>query len=562
MDIEIMAFLNCTNLTNATLPNQLDSIGDYAFCFCSKLPSIAFPNTLRSIGSYAFRSCTSLVNVTFPDSLTTLGDQAFVFCNRLETVTLPRALISIGISPFEACSSLSAITVSSFNTAYTSLDGVLFDTGQRTLIQYPAGKAGSYALPATVTSVGPAAFMSCSGLTGLTLSTNLSSIGDQAFMSCAGLTSVTIPKLVTSIGIQAFAECTSLLSIAVDPLNPAYSSMSGVLFDKNQVTLIQCPAGKTGSYTPPGSITSIGDYAFDLCSNLTAIAIPASVTNIGNSSFYFCTSLTNLVVPNSVQSIGPAAFSHCLNLANITLPESLTSLKTATFMFCPSLSGLSIPATVTNIGSAVFSGCTSLSAINVNPSNQYYSSDSGVLLNKAQDTVLTCPAAKSGVYAIPTTVTNIGLNAFAVCWRLTRVTIPSGVTTIANSAFAMSTNITGIYFEGNAPTLGSSAFLFDTTTTVYILPGTSGWGATFGGLPVSPWKPEVLNDAAFGVKANQFGFDIFWARGGSIVVESRRNFSSSSWTTLQTSTLTNGSLYFSDPNWINFPASFYRIRSP
>jgi hypothetical protein len=87
----------------------------------------------------------------------------------------------------------------------------------------------------------------------------VTSIGVSAFQGCTSLTSVTIPNNVTSIGGGAFYGCTGLSSIQVDTLNPSYSSVNGILFDKNQTTLVQYPDGLIGSYTIPNSVTSIGD---------------------------------------------------------------------------------------------------------------------------------------------------------------------------------------------------------------------------------------------------------------------------------------------------------------
>ena len=88
---------------------------------------------------------------------------------------------------------------------------------------------------------------------------------------------------MSSIGDGAFLACSSLAAIEVDALNPAYSSADGLLFNKSVTTLIQCPAGKVGSYVIPGSVTSIGELAFAHCASLTGVTIPDSVTSIGRA---------------------------------------------------------------------------------------------------------------------------------------------------------------------------------------------------------------------------------------------------------------------------------------
>src|SRR5262249_35114705 len=101
--------------------------------------------------------------------------------------------------------------------------------------------------------------------------------------------------------------------------------------------------------------------------------------------------------------------------------------------------------------------------------------------------------------------------------------------------------------------------------TVYYLPGTMGWGTTFGGLPTALWSlpyPVVLeNGPYFGVQTNGFGFVISWATNLSVVVEASTNLANPAWIPVGTNSLSNGSSYFSDPNWTKYPSRFYRLRA-
>ena len=133
-----------------------------------------------------------------------------------------------------------------------------------------------------ITKIGEYAFFRCYSLTNITIPGSVTSIGDYAFAICSSLTSITIPNSVTSIGKDAFQDCSKLTSINVSDNNRNYSSIDGVLFNKDKTEIIQYPEEKESkSYKIPNSVTSIGDWEFYICSSLTNITIPESVTSIG-----------------------------------------------------------------------------------------------------------------------------------------------------------------------------------------------------------------------------------------------------------------------------------------
>jgi hypothetical protein len=348
------------------------------------------------------------------------------------------------------------------------------------------------------------------------------------------------------------------------------------LFDKGQKALIQYPSDKAGaSYTIPNTGTIIGDSAFYRCFSLTSVTIPDSVTSIGVEAFVYCTNLTSVTISNGVTTIGGGAFDSCTSLTSVTIPNSVTSIGDYAFDSCTSLTNVTIGNAVTSIGDGAFSGCFSLTAITVDSANQNYSSIAGVLFDKGQKTLIKYPQGKVGSYTIPNTVTSIGDNAFYRCFRLTSVTIPGSVTNIGDSAFSWCyTLVLGlgkVYFEGNAPAVWADSFsvspplggrwIFD-PATVYFLPGTTGWSNNFAGLPTAIWTPEVQTaDASFGAKSNQFGFNVNWASGMSVVVEASPSLSNPVWSPVATNTLSGGTFHFSDPQWTKYPSRFYRVRS-
>ncbi len=132
------------------------------------------------------------------------------------------------------------------------------------------------------------------------------------------------------------------------------------------------------------------------------------------------------------------------------------------------------------------------------------------------------------------------------------------MTNIADYAFANCFALTGIYFQGDAPGEDSTVFTAD-NGTVYHLPETMNWGPLFGGLPTALWLPTIVGGSSMGSQASQFGFDINWSSGQTIIVEACVDLDNPDWQPLQTNTLGDGLFHFSDPQWTNYSERFYRI---
>ncbi len=275
---------------------------------------------------------------------------------------------------------------------------------------------------------------------------SVTSIGWYAFYECTGLTSVTIPNSVTSIGVYAFVSCSGLTSFSVAGDNSNYSSKEGVLFNKQQTTLIQYPARKQGEYVIPNSVTSIVDYAFASCSGLTSLTIPNSITSIVDYAFAGCSSLTSITIPNSVTSIGMEAFSGCSSLTSVTIPNSVTSIGTAAFYGCSGLTSVTIPNSITSIVDYAFEGCSSLTSVTI-PNN---------VTNIGKGAFSGCSSLSS--VTIPNSVTSIGESVFSNCSSLTAVEIPNSITSIGYSAFAGCSSLTAVEIPNSVTSIGWYAF--------------------------------------------------------------------------------------------------------
>ena len=432
------AFDDCRALESIILPYGVETICDRAFEDCGALESITLPESLTNIGNEAFFSCTALANLIIPDSVKSIGERALFNCSSLQSINIPHSVTSIGYRAFTYCSALSDINVDRDNQYYTRVDGVLYSKDMTELIRYPMGKIGtSYIVPEGVKSIGDTAFVHCEVLESITLPEGLTDICDEAFYGCkvlasmiipgsvriigkdafsgcSSLKSVTIPAGVASIGTPAFLGCSCLTGIEVDPANQNYTSIDGVLLNKDVSEIIRYPQTKAEfSYVIPKSVTKIGEYAFFGCSSLQGIALPEGVTKIGESAFSRCASLKLITIPDGVTEIAPDLFSFCKSLQSITLPDSVTEIGDDAFYGCRSLRSVTMGKGVKSIGSRAFEACIVLPDI-----------------------------------VIPEGVTSIGDGAFYDCRDLKSVTIPSSVKSIDNDAFNGAHSLHEVFYGG------------------------------------------------------------------------------------------------------------------
>ena len=199
-------------------------------------------------------------NVTIPNEIKgrtniEIDEHAFNDLDFIETITLS-ANVTGFLSPeaFDGCSSLKAIYADEKNTNFSSIDGVLYNKDKTSLYAYPTGKTDStYYIPDTVTS---------------------------------------IPTVY-----NIFNNCTYLTAIYVGDENKSFSSLDGVLYNKDKTTIICYPAGKEDkNYSIPNSVKYINYYCFYNNKNLTSVTIPESVEAVTGNAFANCTSLTSAII--------------------------------------------------------------------------------------------------------------------------------------------------------------------------------------------------------------------------------------------------------------------------
>jgi len=212
--------------------------------------------------------------------VTNISGWAFSSCNNLTSITIPDSVITIGTYAFYYCTSLTSITI-----------------------------------PDSVITIGTYAFSFNTSLTSVILGNGVITINDSAFWNSNAVSSIIIPSNVTTIGTYALPGF--LGNITVDTNNQNFSDIDGVLFNKDKTIVIQYPTRRAGAYIIPDSVIEIGSNAFTYSWYLTNITIPNSVTSIKNHAFYGCNNLIDITIPASVSNIGGWTFYNCTSLKDI-----------------------------------------------------------------------------------------------------------------------------------------------------------------------------------------------------------------------------------------------------
>jgi hypothetical protein len=226
----------------------------------------------------------------------------------------------------------------------------------------------SLKMPQGLKAIGNELFADCTNLATLTLPDSLTSLAGSAFNNCASLTELTLPVGVSSgLGFTTFCSgCKKLTKIIVAEGNPVYSSLDGVLYNKEKTTILRYPCGNPASlFSFPNTIAEIGVGAFEGCVYLASIQMTENLRIVKNAAFKGCTALTSVTIPSMVTEVGGYAFENCSRLNSVTLPMFIPEIGYCTFKNCSNLSNVVIPSSVREIRSEAFSGCSSLMSVSL-----------------------------------------------------------------------------------------------------------------------------------------------------------------------------------------------------
>lgn len=441
------------------------------------IPSSIDGYTVTSIGGFAFGGNTNLTSVVIPDSVTSIGNAVFRDCSNLAIIIIPDSVTSISGNAFA-------------NTAWydNQPDGLVY-----------AGK-----IAYKVKGDCPAEIKIKDGTLG---------ISQGLFSGSPNLMRVTIPDSVITIDDMVFSGCSSLTDISVNGDNQSYTSIDGVLYNKESSTLICFPAAKAADlYIIPDSVKKINEWSFFACTSLKSVIVGSGMTSISDAAFYHCYSLQNVTIPKSVTYIGNYAFNSCKALTSISIPDSVQSIGNYAFWNCESLTNIDFgngvkcirydafdntawynsqpdgliyagkvayrykgdcPSTVVikdgtqGIASGAFNGCTSLENITIPDSvtsigvafaNTHWFENQPDGLVYAGKVAYQYKGECPSDVAVKDGTRGISDYAFQDCASLTNITIPDSVTHIGTYSFARCTSLTNVDIPGSMISIGEFAF--------------------------------------------------------------------------------------------------------
>lgn len=340
------AFMNCDKLTEVQMPMSVNHLGHDAFKGDKLLTGISFPKALKTIGNGCFEDCGNLQQIVLFDGVETIGSSAFkntaiteirlpetlksigeeAFANTaIAHIELPERIQQIDGRAFVGCNTLQKISVSTLNSNYSDMDGILVNKQKTVIVRVPASVTGTYMIPEGITGVDNYAFAGCEKIRELQFPNSLTRIGEGAFKGCKNISKMELPASLQTLGKAAFAS-------------------SGL----NSINL--------------SGVKQIGQQLFLGCQNLSEVTLPM-LEEIPTGMFEGCTALTAIALPTSLKSISDDSFKGCKNLQAIDFPQTMASIGEETFRGCKALKAITFPQSVTTIGHKAFYDCDNLQSV-------------------------------------------------------------------------------------------------------------------------------------------------------------------------------------------------------
>ena len=501
--------IGASSLVNErTVPSTLGgysvtAIADNAFSGKNLLFKLTIPEGVTTIGAGAFASCTKLADITIPESVTSIGESAFNGCSLLEAVYLNGNITKIKPYTFYNCSSLASVA---YTYNVTEIGAYAF---------YGCSSLTGFGFGTQLTTIGQYAFAGCTDLSGIYVQDSTTSIADYAFAGCSTLATASLPGALAGVidEWRVFNNCPSSLKITY---RMAEGEFAESIYDvtwrykltdgdtKATVTGVIFSGYKGGLVIPSTlggkPVTAIADNAFVGKTGLGGIRIPGTVKTVGKSAFAGC-KLGVATFDDGVTSIGERAFENCTELVTVDVIDSVTTLGDYAFSGCSKLTTASLDDD--HIGALerhVFDGCSSKLVVTFRTSGDpllaqkvgdyfwFYRIESAYAWI-GRDGACAAVPAPSGDLTIPDSlggysVVGIKQDAFKNCTGITGLELPYNLEKIEQGAFEGCTGLTSVTFPDKVSSIADYAFKNCTSLTSVSLPGGFSLGShVFDGCP-------------------------------------------------------------------------------
>lgn len=574
--IPASTFEHCTALTQIELTDGIVEIGARAFSGNESLTNVTLPRTVRRIESAAFEGCSALTDILLWPDVEEIAADAFANCENLtirgwkgsaaekaatsqgvnfaaadqkisytlnaaqdgylvsgcdeNTVLLVLPAVHDGLpvvgtaeNAFANCKYLQEVRVEAESVYLQVCDGILMDATGKTLLLYPARRAGAdLVIDENVTAIADYAFAYCQNLRSLTIGTQVETIGNHAFDAvndalCLVVQDGSPVQLWASAhGVRYASESTSF-TYRLEGDKAYITGYTGTLPDVVVPAVIDgYPVYAIENLRSPilthvvvsEGIEVIGDSAFKAyfdyekgyIRTLVSVSLPQSLKIISDDGFWGQENLQEITL-GSVVEIGQSAFGSCTMLKQITLPDTLTTIGWRAFA-SSGLTSLTIPANVTSLGDSFITDCSALTSLYVAEGNPTYEMEDGLLYDIPAKTLRYALPDVSGDVVIrdgtvrigddvfkehaitsvqlPDSLQKIGNCAFQFCKELKEITFPEGLITIDGLAFAYCTQLGNVVLPEGLKSLGDSAFRScDSLTEITVPEGITFMSGTF-----------------------------------------------------------------------------------
>ena len=431
---------------NSSKTYTVKRIGAFAFADSLGLVSVQVPPTVIEIGDCAFSNCSSLASIDLSYGIRKIGYRPFVN-TALTEVTLPDSLTNVVGNIAAGCFNQLKFTLGEQSYFAVSSEGALYDKDYTTLFSCP-NRAESILIPETVETIGREAFADCFRLRSVSIPANVKTIEDAAFLNCPRLTDIYfLGTDLDTVGMEIVSGRTSSdLKIHVRP-GMTLPGIVGSLWQGRQVVVEEVGSGDQNIQTVTWRnvtwsyrVVNSSSGWIELCGKNGSSCVPSgtSQTYTWDAEQGIWVGDGYLEVPKElnhypVVRLGENAFANCASLSEVVLPDSIREFGRHVFKGT-ALENLAIPNNLRKVEGNPIADCDTMLSYSISAEQSYFAVVDGVLYDKDCETVVSCPARRESV-RLPSSVTKIGEEAFAGCFRISELSLPVALREISMDAF-------------------------------------------------------------------------------------------------------------------------------